>query len=275
MGLLSRLNRKGGKRTNGFSIEVVIPLRSSAVFDFSKVVEGFDKKWGTKVSTGEDEGSAEFKKGSKVISLTNGKSTVIVTCHSGSLPKGMFKKLTDLPGIDEAEKFALQDCRGSLLLQSPDMGEHAAERATFAAQVLLYFLEDENALGYSCKSGNFYRQRRWAASYFKRKALEPVDLFVLFDSLHFVSDSRWVHTHGLEQFGLPDIEVRYKDRWKEDYYGDLVANAAVYCIERGPVLVVGNTAEVADNGVVYKVTRPRLEPNHDCGKFGMIGLTKV
>jgi len=275
MGLLSRLGGKDGGRANGFPIDIVIALKSPAAIEPKKFIEGFAGRWGTKVGFTEDSELSEPGKKMRAYVLTNGKSKIIITNRSEPLSKSVCKTLSDLIGDDEEEKKELLRNNGSLLLQIADMGEHAAERATFAAQILLYFMEGTNSLGYSCKSGYFYRPRKWASFYFNRRTLEPADLFTLLDSIHFMSDARWVHTHGLEQFGLPDIEIRYRDRWREEYYGDLIANAAVYCIEKGPVLHVGNAAEMMGDGVIFKVIRPRLEPGHHYGKFGTIGLTKI
>ncbi len=275
MGFLSRLGGKGGKRLNGFPIDIVVVLRSPAAIEPEKFIEGFSRRWGTKVGFEAERDFSESGKGKRAYVLTNGKSKIIVTSQPEPLPKGLCRTLSELLGEDDKQRRALLDNKGSLLLQSADAGDHSAERATFATQALLYFMEDVNALGYSCKSGYFYRTRKWASPYFKRGTLEPADLFTILDSVHFMSDARWIHTHGLEQFGLPDIEIRYKDRWREDYYGDLIANAAIYCIEKGPVLKVGNNAEMMSDGVMYKVIRPRLEPGHHHGKFGTIGLARI
>ena len=53
--------------------------------------------------------------------------------------------------------------------------------------------------------------------------------------MHLVPDGSgmWIHTHGMQYFGLPDLEVRFRDEENVNEYHALLANAAAYTINTG------------------------------------------
>ena len=113
-------------------------------------------------------------------------------------------------------------------------------------------------------------------SFLKNTSLASADLFLLFTNTHWAKrdNENWIHTHGMEQFGLPDIQVKFTENAKASYYRELLNNTAIYCIKNGPVLQVGDTAELAGDGVMYKINAVKKDVEHPYGHFGAIEITK-
>ena len=82
----------------------------------------------------------------------------------------------------------------------------------------------------------------------------------------------WAHSHGMEQFGLPDVECPYHDADRHDYFYQLVGDACLYMIENGPVLSIGDTAELQGDGVIFKVAEGSKE---GFGRFGCLRLEQL
>jgi hypothetical protein len=152
----------------------------------------------------------------------------------------------------------------------------ALERVRFSVQTLLTVLQHDSAIGYVNVSGQVYRPKIMVEPFFEKSFLEPIDLFLLCANTHLVKNDNkyWMHTHGMEQFGLPDIQVTFTENEPAPYYRELLCDAAIYSIKQGPVLHVGDTAELAVDGVMYKINAVKKDAEHPYGHFGAIEITK-
>lgn len=105
---------------------------------------------------------------------------------------------------------------------------------------------------------------------------DPSLMFVLLGNMHAVRNGGcWVHTHGLEQFGAPDIEVHFEDEKQLSYFTELVGNAAMYVATQGPVLKIGDTTEMGGDGIVYRIVEVENNPEHSYGAYGAIGIARA
>jgi len=89
-----------------------------------------------------------------------------------------------------------------------------------------------------------------------KKVLQLEDLYLMFVSTQQVDYGTryWLHTHGLEQFNLPNLEITFQDRDKLGYYQMVLDNMAIYILENGNILKSGETAEIMGDGVNYLIT---------------------
>jgi hypothetical protein len=83
-----------------------------------------------------------------------------------------------------------------------------------------------------------------------------------------------MHTHGLDQFNVPDLQTRFRDSKQHEYYWELISDASIYTIENGPVLKPGDTAELKGDGVIYEIVSAKIDPDHPFGSFGCLEIVR-
>jgi hypothetical protein len=82
-------------------------------------------------------------------------------------------------------------------------------------KVIKIALKEDLVIGYMCILGQIIFMKEIFKDDFLDSVLEPDDLLSMFMSIQLVSRATgflgkkkyWVHTHGLEQFALPDIQI--------------------------------------------------------------------
>lgn len=200
-----------------------------------------------------------------------------LTVEQAPLPRGdiaMFE--TTSSGLSPDDCAALRGHAATATLHYRWDGGDNAPMARQMLKALLALMRHPAAGGYLAVS---------AVRYVPRAALEricaehdplaPVALLLL--CTHVMRDTTpdgesWLHSHGLEQFGLPELHVISPAESPEDE--ELIAHTALYCLTNGCLLQAGQCAELAGGGA-FTVTRlPNGAFGHD-GLFGMLKLTRI
>ncbi len=259
-------------------IHLCILFGVSPSVDGDIVMQQFKHRWKANVACGEAERLGPQQEGCKTYLMGNGTHNLRVTVSQVPLPSALVNVTIDgAPEIADADNTAMHNHKGYIsidYLLGPT--DDAVARVRFAAQALLSLAELDGALGYVNVSAMLYRPRSHVETFLNQSELESTDLYMLFARTHSVEDNggTWVHTHGLEQFSVPDLQTRFTDAKQHDYYWELISDASIYMIENGPVLKPGDTAELKGDGVIYEIKSAKPDPDHPFGSFGCLEIVR-
>ena len=260
-----------------FYIHFCIPLSTAIEFDTNQIMKKFREQWGIKIACGENPEWSDSDMKIRKYLLTDGANNLLISVDERPLPSYLSNfSIDSVHNLDADESSSFLDHKAYILIKYVMGDSSAMERVKFSVQSLLTLLQYDSAIGYVNVSGQVYRPKIMVEPLFERTFLEPIDLFLLCTNTHLVKNDseHWIHTHGMEQFGLPDIQVKFTENAKASYYRELLNNTAIYCIKNGPVLQVGDTAELAGDGVMYKINAVKKDAEHPYGHFGAIEITK-
>ncbi len=241
------------------------------------VVQSFEDYWGSGITCSGNEKRAEPEAKERKLLIENGTHSMLLTVAEYPIPGHLMEiTLLGAPELDDNSRRAFEGHKAHMLLDYVEGSKDAADGFRFAAKILLSLFKYKEVLGVVNTPAVAYRPRGLMEPLIKDRELDAAFLFVLFTNMHFVDEhgSYWIHTHGMEQFGLPDVEVRFSEREDWRYYRELVGNASIYMIENGPVLKPGETAELGKDGTVYRISNPRKNKEHRFGVFSSIELVR-
>jgi hypothetical protein len=260
---------------------LVIPLKELHTFDSDEFAKIYRREWGGKVSIQEVRDQAL---GVKKYILSEEHEKLVLTVNNNPIPANLVElavtmaRSSAMPNqLDDIEAKELQRNIGGISIESTVNQSNARVHCAFATQTLLAILKhNESATGCNFISGQIYRSRGWIQRMAADHEIDPSLMFVLLGNMHAVLDREcWVHTHGMEQFGAPDIEIYFDDEKQIPYYTEMVGNAAMYVAAQGPVLKIGDTSEMGGDGVIYRIVEARSDSDHDYGAFGAIRLART
>lgn len=275
--LLIYRHRKKSDTLPDYYIHLCIPYKQQAQVDEEKIMHRFMEKWNIEAGCSENSEWSEPQKKKKVYLLADETNVVRLIVSDVPLPEQLVDvTLKEAWHLNEDEKAALREHRAYILLEYLMGAESAEERVKFAAQALQILLEDENAIAVIDTSSRLYRSRKDLEFFLKDSKLPAAGLFLLFVNTHFVQEEGrlWMHTHGMEQFYVPDVEVYFKEQDRESYYRELLSDAAIYMIHKGPVLKEGHTVELQGDGIIYDIKSVKASEEHPYGAFGAVEIVK-
>jgi len=258
------------------SIHLCIPFAEPVLFGTEDVTREYEAIWGKEVACERaTEPSAAVDGAPTYVVRARGHSLRLIASPSSLRPDLTETAIQGVPDLDASAIDALRQHRGHIMLSYLSGLDRPRERAAFCAEVLFTLLKKHGALGYVDIPAMLYRSKTGADSSLAREELlDDVELFFLLVNTHSVDmeTSFWIHTHGMEQFGCPDLQVSFRDEDQHSYYRDLISNAAAYMIERGPILKPGHTAELAGDGIIYRIKPVKPDRDHPFGRYGAIEL---
>jgi hypothetical protein len=179
--------------------------------------------------------------------------------------------------VDDSERANLRDHAAYFRLDFISGPGRDMDSARFVAIGLQALMEDDRALGIANYSAEMYTPAKNLEYVLNSSHLDASLLFHLLVNPHNVHDEGryWMHTHGMDQFGLPDIQLFFGDLENAARYDELRRSVAVYMIENGPILMVGDTFDMDGNGSIYEITRAEEERAHAFGDFGVLELARL
>ncbi|HOF87984.1 MAG TPA: DUF4261 domain-containing protein [Armatimonadota bacterium] len=211
--------------------------------------------------------------------LSTGEQTLWLTLLDEPLPPGDSAMLgATSPRLRDADHDALGAHTASAVLHYRQLRNACPAQGTFVVKALHALLRDPDVLGYVATSALRYVSRAAVDGVCaEHDPLSPVALYLLFVNTmreETADGRRWLHTHGLEQFGLPELHLFPDDGDDADDAEIILANTAIYSLTNGPVLQPGQTAELAGDGALFDIRRfPNGALGHD-GLCGMLLLVK-
>jgi len=269
--------RRGQQSLPDYHIQLCIPFAGPASINVQTIQQQFKQRWKMEVACGQAPQLGSAQDGVTTYLMGNGIHNVRLTVSRNPLPANLVNAtIGAAPALTDAEKTAIEKHQGYISLEYLHGPEDPAARVRFAAQTLLTLAQLDGALGYVSVPAMLYRPRIRIDDFLGRTELNSTDLYLLFVNSHSVDDKGtiWLHTHGLEGFDLPDLQVRFSDGSQQRYYWELLSEASVYMIERGPVFKAGDTAELTGDGVIYEIKSVRPDANHPFGFFGCLEIVR-
>jgi len=281
MGLFSK-NKESKPSTpeKQTTTKIVIPLKGNYLFDQASFSKTYSAGGGGRLSVKELAGQ---EPGAKAFRLTEENEVVTLTIRNTPLPKKLVEESVHMARSsalpielkdEEANEFL--NSVGFITLESKISPSTGPVQSAFLSQLLTTMMKTNDLLiGYNVISAQTYKSRKWLLSTLETEEFDPGFMFIMLGNIHAVRDGEfWIHTHGMEQFGAPDIEVKFSDEGKRGYYMGLVGDSAMYVAGKGPVLKIGDTAELAGDGIIYRIVEgTKDEPGH-FGSYGVIRITK-
>ena len=288
MGLLSR-NKDPSLKEEARSTPVRLIVMFSGVPDFDpkEYADLFRKHWNKKITCEKSPAQDDPEVGIRRYAVTVENTQLSLAFVSMPLSNDVIQVIERMTAmsalpfqISELQSKALHDhvthavieTKITENLEKPMLG---IASAWAMLELLITLMEQFDGMtGYVPVSAQVYHSKDWLRDMVRSRQIQQSDLFIYLCNIHFIADSEnWVHTHGMEQFGLPDIEARFTGREQAARYTNLVGDAAMYTIDTA-VITTGNTLELSGDGVVHKVVGSKQVPDHSYGAFGAIAIEK-
>jgi hypothetical protein len=251
LGLFFYFKLKSTQSVSGSYVYISIPFSSSINLETKEIADSFSKQWGYEIS---------FSKSNNGYVISRDKNQLTLELHNERLPKNLVDLLTaPFYGLSEDELQKLRFHKAFISIQGLGQQGNSKEQVLLAAHVMLTLFKEKGAIGFANFAAQSYYPISRFESYLDKAVLQPEELYFLFVSVQQVDgqDSYWYHTHGLEQFGVPNIEINFLDKGDADYYQSVIENTSVYLIAKGDIIKSGNTLELMGDGVVFKATLKR------------------
>ncbi len=278
------LSSKG--QISNYYIKIILPLSTEISFDNKVFSAEYFNSWNETIfcfpldkKSGDTSNETIFG-----ISDTN-QSKILWITYSPQLMKSELTELlvkaaeagfTENEKLNDSDKAALLSNKASIELNYMLGDATGKDRTDFTAKSILLLSKLFPVIGYIDVSAQSYRPVSKLKELEGKSKLESTDLFLLFVNVQIVSDVSFIeiHTHGMDQFWLPDIQMIFKDKTDLNYNFDIIRNCAVYLIEKGNILKIGHTAKLAGDGINYEVINVKEDKKHPFGYYGVIGLKK-
>lgn len=182
------------------------------------------------------------------------------------------------PSLSDKQKNRLTSNKATVRVHyTSEIACSAKQHAELALKVVFALLKLPNAIGYLCRSGQFYNPKEKIMPLINQKILKNSTLFFAGVCIQVTQDDSnrmWMHTHGMEQFGIPDIQIKYDDRELKAQYFNLIGNTALYLLDKGPVLKPGHTTELAGDGIIYRIKAVTEDDKKHFGECDVIEIVR-
>lgn len=138
---------------------------------------------------------------------------------------------------------------------------------------LRFFLGIEGAIGILNTAAQHYTSIR-LLDIFYAEELESLSIFKLLMNLHIEKYNKklWCHTHGMQQIGLPDIELWAHKKAIRSELSELLLNAAHYQMIGEGVLKIGDIFKLTTENVTYEIAPSRSILSEHFSENGAIQL---
>ena len=270
-------------RQAGSSIRLLIPLAESVGFDQGSFRKEYTGRWEGNVFCESMDKDGIYDASylltdpshNSVLSLKYSSvplETAIINLLVGQGDRGF----SDNKILTDEEKTDLRNSKAFIEIQCEIENREAAESLEFIAKTLLTVFENQPAVGYANPSAQSYRPKSRLIEFQSKTRLCRSDLFLMFVNVQIVSEEEFIniHTHGMEQFKLPDLQIAFPEKAETNYHFNVLRTAAVYIVENGDVLKNGHTWQLEGDRTVFRVMPLKGDKGH-FGSYGTIGLKRT
>jgi len=260
-------------------IAFVIPLSESIIFDKLAMIESFRKTFNSEIICCESNTANDRKNEINEYTVAAGSNSDRITIAQKALTSDYLDLILSSGAFDLEEKEInlLRSHKGYILLEGRFGNHNKIEEATFTVRILSILLKNNNSLGAFNISANMYRPKRLLKDVQFDQPFDAYRLYRFYVLVHHVAEEKriWIHTHGMEQFGVPDIQLFYPANDNADsLYQEVIDNTAAYLIDNGPIVDPGETVDIDGRGAIYRAKSVSRDDNHPYGAYGAIELEK-
>lgn len=252
------------------------PLKLTDGSEWTSLMDCFRKQWRTSIICKEvNELSGPSKKMKQFI-LTDTIDHLHLTYEERPLDSELAQILINSnPLLSDDQKVLMVNSKAYIRVHYfTGESRNSVRRVDIALKTVICLLSQPESIGYSSIAGQFYHTKDYLEPLLQQKSLSNNDIMLAGTIMQFTQDDddrMWIHTHGMEQFGVQDLQVKFDDESRTDYFYNLISNLALYLIDKGPVMKPGHTAELAGDGIIYRIGAVKDEDSH----FGMYGALDI
>jgi len=281
--LLLWRGRSTPKSARDTTIDLVILCREAQQMNTTAFARRFQARWNVSLGCAREEGPVPAESGVAYV-LSNAHARLHMQINDKPLHEDFTNALAQAFGpsgtLTEEEIAVMREHKAVVSLFSlKNEGESPLESARFVGMVLLTLLESEAMLGYTIRSSYGYWTRQSIGGLNAITKVTGDELFQLLVNLHVVNESlnhkphMWIHTHGMDQFQMPDIEMWLPEGTEVAPALDQITSSAIYMIETGNPFIAGQTFDMeGDSSAIHKIAAPRFVSNHDFGSCGAVQI---
>ncbi len=283
MGLFSKTKKtKRGPEVEA-TCRVVLPLRDHLWIDMKDFMEKYCSLWKDALPFKESPVPGDTDQRIRRFTIGDVKDGINLSVVNYPLTRTLVDLLADAPRFcavqtmkfDDSDKKSLFQHKAHVMIETRVNTDKAPVPAYMAAMITLCLTRFYDVTGFAPESAQMYRTKEWTNSMIKTNEFDAASLFVMLCNYHHVGNGEnWLHTHGMEQVGLPDIEAHFDDASQSSELTEMIADLAIYMIDKGPVLEIGHTTQSKGENAIYRVVEVRNDPQHPFGRFGALGLKK-
>lgn len=281
MGFLNRVKKTVRSSGPDVTCRTVLPLKDHLWIDMNEFFDKYRSLWGDVLPFKEAPVPGDIDQRIRRFVVGDAKNRIMLSVVDHPLPESLVSLLSDAPKtyalqtmkFDESDKTQLRNHKAHIMIEITTNADNAPIPAQIVAWVTLCFTRFYPITGYAPQSAQAYRTSEWVNSLITPDKFDAASLFIMLCNHHMVRNGEnWIHTHGMEQFGLPDVEVFFDDQNQYPGLLELVSDMSIYMIENGPVMAIGHTTQSRGEDAIYRVVEPRINPQHPYGRFGALGL---
>lgn len=255
------------------NINICIPLKKPIAFKTESLMRSHAKQWKRLLAVVEKPEWTDEETQTHAYALSDGACSLLLRVSGDMLPRPLLTIAAASGGtLDAAQRATLSRSRGYLLISNVIGAPLAADRVKFAVQVLLSLLRQREALGYVNVSAQRYYAKARLAPYLKSTTLPPATLYTLMSGEQMLADEQTLDVHGMEQFGLPDMEISLAKERQLSYYQAVLSTVALRSIEHNQALKEGVVIQPSNDGTAYKVHHAQEARGSEYGRYGVIIL---
>ncbi len=269
-------------KASASNIRILVPLAVDSGFQKEEFTKNYQDRWGARAFCEPVEGDGPYD---TQYMITDSSHNCVLSLKYSSAPLDADitnlllstgeKGFTDNKPLTADEKTELKNNQAFVEIECETGIREPIDRLQFTAKVLLSVFEVLPTVGYANTLSQAYRPKAQIREFEAKTMLNRPDLFLLFVNIQIVSgEAIDIHTHGMEQFKLPDLQVAFTEKNETNYHFNVLRTAAVYIVENGDVLKHGHTWQLEGDRTLFKIVPVRKDRQH-FGPYGTIGFERT
>lgn len=265
-------------------IRFIIPLSKFDTFSMDEFLKEFLNHWKIKMPCSETNDLKKDNDQQKIYLLGNGTHSLMIKVNDCPLNKRFTDILIDASKngftanetITDDQAFALSSHKANLELEYLLGSDNKIDRVIFTSKVIISIFKQFTATGLVNVSAQSYLPANKLSFLLEKHDIDLADVFNLFINTQLVKsdDQIEVHTHGMDQFYLPDMILFSKDNLDISYNSNILKTACFYNIENNNALKIGDGFQLTGFQESYIITESTPYEEHPFGAFGAIELRK-
>jgi len=249
-------------------IHLILPLSGPIRLDPTAFPKRFLERWGFQIACGETPKLANDRLAHAFLA-GDGNRNAVVTTVDQKLPAALTDLLlSPMIPLAPAEADGIRSHRAAARIDYLFGNAPPKQAVELCSQLLLSLFQFGEVQGFANLAAQSYRPRgSIPPELLSSQPLDPDVLSFLFVSTQAVTEpsSLVVHTHGMEQFALPNLEVPFPAGASIPHAHSTVLAVAADILGRGTAPSPGESFHLQDHPRVLRAVSLKEDPDHPSG----------